>query len=65
MKQLNTVSAYLKSCTLPRSSLWENAMNLLSINPTGKLTRKLRIDDATCGLKVWEDIVMLSSKKIK
>ncbi len=65
MKQLKTVSAYLKSCTRPRNSLCANAMNLLSIKPSGKLTIKLKMEEATCGLSVYFENVMLSSENRK
>ncbi len=52
IKQLITVKAYLKSCTRPLNSLCEKAINLLSKNPTGKLTIKLNIEEATWGLRV-------------
>jgi hypothetical protein len=40
IKQLITVSAYLKSCTRPLNSLCEKAINLLSKNPDWETDHK-------------------------
>jgi hypothetical protein len=35
------------------------------MNPSGKLTKKLKIEEATCGLKVYLENVTLFSEKRK
>lgn len=57
IKQLNTINPYRKSCTRPLRALSENAIYLLSAKPKGKLIIKLNIEDATCGLIVFPNII--------